>query len=403
MIGSLMFSAAKKIVIGNNRSDLFPTAWKQIGDKFTAKTGIVVELEKWENNDTIRTRYVGGKMPDIFMFANDTFTPDEWEKIFVPLDDVTFIKDLRPGVTDGYVYKGKTYGFGQAASYDGIVYNKTVLKNLGIKDPKNMNEFWAMLDKIKSAKKIPYTFIPSAGWTTQSFIEFAYCYSLANGGTSNPQNDMVKMDAPFTKDKPMGMAAYTYFRLAKDYQGDDPNSLTWDACKVEIAKGNIAMATFGSWFPPQVEENGAKPGEIGLMPIPITDSKGQIFSGVNFDWHFGVYKNSPSVKEAKEFLNFMFGNKENYSIWMENFGKTSILKSVADTATFLKDFNVNKPKLHILSPDTVELQKIRNKAQFAQDKFGQEIIAAESEKDVNKICAEWNKRWAQARKDLGIK
>jgi raffinose/stachyose/melibiose transport system substrate-binding protein len=403
MIGSLLFPAAKKISIGNNRSDLIPTIWKQIGDKFEAKTGIKVEVENWLSNDTIRTRYAGGKMPDIFMFSNDTFTADEWVKIFVPLNDLTFIKDLKPGVTDGFSYKGNIYGIGQSASYDGIVYNKTVLKNLGINEPKNMDEFWKMLDKIKAAGKIPYTFIPSAGWTTQSYIEFVYCYSLASGGSGNPQNDMVKMDAPFSKDKPFGKAAYTVFRLAKNYQGDDPNSLTWDACKIEIAKGNIAMATFGSWFPPQVEENGAKPGEIGLMPIPITDPKGQIFAGIGFDWHFGVYKDSPNVKEAKEFLNFMFGNKEIYALWMNNFGKTSILKSVDDTAAFLKDYNKNKPKLIILPPDTIEIQKLREKAEWAQDKFGQEIIAADSEAEIQKICDDWNKRWAKARKDLGYK
>lgn len=401
---TLFIGCAKKpakISIGNNRSDLIPTIWKEIGDKFEAKTGIKVEVENWQNNDAIRTRYAGGKMPDIFMIANDTFVADDWPEILEPIDDLKFIKDLRDGNTDGYSYNGKLYGFGQAASYDGIVYNKTVLEELNIEVPKNMDEFWAMLDKIKESGKIPYTFIPSAGWTTQSFIEFAYCYDLANGGTGNPQNDMVHMDDPFSKDKLFGMAAYTVFRLAKNYQGSDPNALQWDACKVEIAKGNIAMATFGSWFPPQVEENGAKPGEISMMPIPITDSNGQMFTGIGFDWHFVVFKKSPNIKAAKEFLNFMFGDKEIYSLWMNNFGQTSILKSVDDTAAFLKDLNANNPKLVVLPPDTIEIQRLRDKAQFAQDKFGQEIIAAESEKDVAKICDDWNKRWAQARKDLG--
>ena len=106
VVGGLTAAPKKKIVLSTNRSDLVPTVWKEIADKYEAASGVAIEFETASDQTAIKTRLSGGTLPDIFLFDMNTFIQDDWPSILVPLDDLKFIKDLQDQCA--FTYKGKT-------------------------------------------------------------------------------------------------------------------------------------------------------------------------------------------------------------------------------------------------------------------------------------------------------
>jgi len=299
-----------------------------------------------------------------------------------------------------YITGGKTYAIGQTKSLNGLTYNAAVLKAAGVTaTPKNMDELWAMMEKIKKSGVTPFTIIPSAGWPLSAISAIANQYSIAAGKSSNCKNDMPSMDDPCAPDKPLGKAAAVLYQLAvKGYMGDDPMSLTWDNCKREIAQGNIAMTPLGSWLPSQIVENGGNKADILLMPFPITNSKGVIVTTGGFDWHFAVWKDSKMKANAPKFMDLLLGDKDTYTLWMKNFGETSIRKDMADTAPALVNFNLYKPALYDEPINSNEYNAIKDKAQFDDQAVGAAAIAATSDSEFKAAMDDFNKKWAAARK-----
>ncbi len=392
--------SAEKITVMNNRSDIMPTVWKQIGDSFTKATGIQVEFQSMPDINVVKQRIAANNLPDVFMMTTEQIPENQFAKYLEPLDGIAVVKDklLIDGVS--YTYQGKTWAIGQTKSLNGVTYNKNVLAKAGVTSwPKDMNEFMTMLDKIQKAGVTPFTIIPSAGWSLTAISPIAEQYSMIAGGNVNYKNDMPKVDDPCAMDKPLGKAAYLLYQIAsKGYMGDDPMSLSWDNSKREIAQGNIAMTPLGSWLPPQIVDNGAKAGDIMLMPLPIVDSKGFINSTAGYDWHFAVWKGSAQKAAALKFLDYFLGNKELYTLWMNNFGQTSIRKDMKDTAPALSGLAALKLVLKEEPTNSVEYNAIRDKAQFDDQAVAGAAIAATNDKEFKAAMDDFNARWAAARK-----
>ena len=394
---------AQKITVMNNRSDIMPTIWKQIGDSFTKATGIQVEFQAMPDINVVKQRVAANNLPDVFMMTTEQIPENQFAKYLEPLDSIGVVKNklLIDGVS--YVYQGKTWAIGQTKSLNGITYNKNVLEKAGVTSwPKNMDEFMAMLDKIQKAGVTPFTVIPSAGWSLTAISPIAEQYSMVAGGNVNYKNDMPKYDDPCAMDRPLGKAAYLLYQIAvKGYMGDDPMSLSWDNSKREIAQGNIAMTPLGSWLPPQIVDNGAKAGDIMLMPLPIVDSKGFINSTAGYDWHFAVWKGSAQKAAALKFLDYFLGDKDLYTLWMDNFGQTSIRKDMKDTAPALSGIAALKLVLKEEPTNSVEYNAIRDKAQFDDQAVAAAAIAATNDKEFKAAMDDFNKKWAAARKKVG--
>ena len=393
-------TAQDKITVMTNRSDIVTTVWKQIADSYTKKTGVAVEFRTQPDWNILKQGMAAKNLPDVFMMTPDIIPETFWAQWMEPLDDLAVIKNKE--LIDGPVFtsKGHTYAIGQTKSVGGLIYNRAVLKKAGItSQPKSIEELMADLDKIQATGATPFTFIPSAGWTLTQVSQIANQYSMALGLSGNYKNDMAKIDNPCSIDQPLGKAAWLMYQIAKKgYTGTDPMSLSWDNSKRELAQGNIAMVNLGSWLPTQIVDSGAAAEDVGMMPLPVTNAKGQIFATADFDNHFAVWKDSKQKVNAKKFLDFLFGDKEAYALWMDNFGKTSLRKDMKDTAPALVDFEANKPVIREIPTTLPEFNAIQNKAKFDDQAIGAAAVAATSDEGFKAAMDDFNKRWAAARK-----
>jgi raffinose/stachyose/melibiose transport system substrate-binding protein len=126
-----------------------------------------------EGDNLMKTKLATGEMPEVFGYnTGSLFQALSPDKNLVPLTDEAWAKDLPQEFktvvsTDNGLYGAPT-GTTQAG---GVIYNKLVYADLGLKVPTTWAEFKANNDKIKAAGKVdPIEQTYGETWTSQLFV-----------------------------------------------------------------------------------------------------------------------------------------------------------------------------------------------------------------------------------------
>ena len=130
---------------------------KDINKRFHEKyPNITIEYENApvdQYQTLIRTRLASGDAPDIIGVF-----PGTWKDPFVKagylmdLSDRPWVSRLQDGAKNMESKDGKVYGLPLDQNAIGVIYNKKILKDLGLSIPKTWDEFLQVSDKIKAAK-----------------------------------------------------------------------------------------------------------------------------------------------------------------------------------------------------------------------------------------------------------
>jgi len=126
-----------------------------------------------DGDNIIKTRLATGEMDDVFNYnAGSLFQQINPVQNLVDLSgepwQANVLDSFKQVVTapDGTV-RGAPFG---AAMGGGVLYNKPIYQQLGLKIPKTWAEFMANNEKIKAAGKVPVIQTFGATWTSQLFV-----------------------------------------------------------------------------------------------------------------------------------------------------------------------------------------------------------------------------------------
>jgi raffinose/stachyose/melibiose transport system substrate-binding protein len=154
-------------------------AWAdQLKADFEAQNpDIKIEIEQrpggGEGDNIIKTRLATGEMTEVFLYnTGSLFQAMNPAQNLVDLTSEPFQADVLDTFKQVVTNDGKIYGAPiGAAMGGGVIYNRKVYQELGLKVPLSWDEFMANNEKIKAAGKIPpviQTF--GATWTSQLFV-----------------------------------------------------------------------------------------------------------------------------------------------------------------------------------------------------------------------------------------
>ena len=205
---------------------------------------------------------------------------------FISYGDIdTMQKEINYANT--WMYDGEVYGVPSTATTQGIVYNKKVFEQAGIKEvPKTPEEFINALKAIKEkTKAIPLYTNYAAGWTMGAWD--AYIGINATGSTKYMNQEILHAKDPF-KDYGDGTHPYSVYKILYDATAqklieDDYTTTDWEGSKTKLNNGEIGCMALGSWAYPQMEAAGKNSDDLGYMPFPITvDGKQYALCGADF-------------------------------------------------------------------------------------------------------------------------
>ncbi len=303
----------------------------KLAEAFQEKTGITTIVEKSSSADWVETAMKSGASNndiDIIFDICSTNLQYVATKGYVTGYDVCYvdISDVYDTVLEGYSFEATleevtlpyvlkavtwgdedgTYGDGNqymvnwAAALEGLIYNVDLFEEYGLTIPKTTDEFFALLEQIKTINGGTYA-VNEDGYTIYPFSysgKVDYLYYLANvwmaqyDGETTFFNMLAGQDADgnYTPDsvKTAGkLSALTIVSELLDVESgySDPNSATTsftDAQVLFLAEQAFMMST-GDWLEREMEANFESGMNIAFMAIPINSDIINVLDTVNSD------------------------------------------------------------------------------------------------------------------------
>ena len=363
---------------------------------------------------------------DVLNIPDSGLNPKKYGDYFEVLGTVGEMKDAYRDITNKAQGEGDdavVYGVPSGCNAAGICYNKKVWADAGITElPKTVDDFIADLKKIHENCKdydgnavIPVMCCYQArDWNLKEYTQYAPAVTgdpdfktklLVNGGDlfvkGEPYYEMVRMMYKVYSDPDLHEASV--------------NDTVWDNSKMMLAQGKCATFIVGSWAVSQFKAEGKKAGvsdedlkNVSLMPVPMTDSKGNQNASIGADTCLAVNKNSSESKKelGKAFIKWWVEESD----WAnhEGFIPTLTTGEIPDALSGFKENNVNLYTVNqapgAISTtfgdiDTKQAQVNIDGGADGNFKFTlcEKAMAGGTDADFEAVLKDMNTKWATAR------
>ncbi len=394
-----------------HKTDVVDTTFKSYIEEFQKLyPNINIEYEGITSYaDDMQTRLTTGDWGDICMVPM-TVDKDELGNYFTKLGDKkTLAETYEENMLNNYAYQDNVYGIPSMANVQGIVYNRAVFEQAGIKDlPKTPDEFLNALQQIKDkTDAIPLYTNFAAGWTMTAWD--AYIDGGATGDADFSNNGLTKGQNPFS-DRGDGTGPYAvyntlYEAVKRGLTEEEPTTTDWEGSKGMLNKGEIGCMALGSWSVIQMQQAGDNADDIGYMTFPITvDGKQYVSAGP--DYNYGINCNSSKdnqiaamcyIKWLVEKSGFAQGEGglsivigDEYPEALKALDGIELVvnnPAAAGEENLFNDIN-NDSELGINVSGAVPTQIVEE--------------AVSGTKTMEDMSAEWNEKWTAAQKSNGV-
>ena len=392
-----------------HKTDIVDTTFKEYVSEFQKMyPNISIEYEGITNyaND-ITTRLTTGDWGDICMIPV-TVDKNELKNYFVTfgnLDDMS--KEYT--MLFNYSYDNKVYGLPSMGNTQGIVYNKRIFEEAGVKEtPKTPDEFLDALSKIKEhTDAIPLYTNFAAGWTMTAWD--AYIDACATGQADFAHEGRVKGKNPFADrgDQTGPYAVYNllYEAVSRGLTEEDPTTTDWEGSKARLNRGEIACMALGSWSIAQMKSAAEHGDDVAYMPFPIS-VKGKQYTSVSPDYNYGINCNSSADNQLAAML---------YVKWLIDKSGFEVsqggipIKVNAKLPDFLKTFEGVGLLYDLPTPAGEETlgNDVNNESELGVNVSGglaKAVVEAaiNGQPGMKELAAEWDEKWTAAQEKCGI-
>ncbi len=355
-------------------------------------------------------RLQGGDWGDIMLIP--AVDAAELSTYFVPYGTVEEMSKYVRFAADKQ-YEGICYGVPTTGDAQGVLYNKKVFEQAGIKElPKTPDEFIADLKLIKEkTDAIPLYTNYAAGWTMGAWD--AYIAGSATGDSKYINQVMIHAKDPFA-DPGDGTHAYNVYKILYDAVAgglteDDYTTTDWEGSKGMMNRGEIGTMVLGSWAFAQMQAAGDNKDDIGYMSFPITVN-GKQYASAGANYSFGINAASSDenklasmifVKWMTEKSGFAY-NEGGMPIAIDDDKWPEVYKAFDEAdVEYVSDDPAIEGEEDILSTLNADSELNINNG---GDKKVQSIIehASIGDKTYDEIIGEWNASWTDAQEMNGV-
>lgn len=248
---------------------------------------------------TLQTRVLSGKAPDVFLIAAENKTKLIDGKLVLDLAKEPFLSGVPEINKTTYGRDGAVYGLSLSSWGAGIMYNKDLLAKVGVTEPPTTwDAFLDLCRRLKAAGIAPIL---------EALDGVPIVLSAFLGARNVTQN--LQMDAKIFGGQSTFAAEWTepltqYNRIfAEGLEPATVVGLDGDQVVDEFANGRVAMIPTGPWSVGAIREK-APNLKFSLTKIPAAPGGQQFLSGAaGPGW--AISSKSQNVDAAKTFLTFL--------------------------------------------------------------------------------------------------
>jgi raffinose/stachyose/melibiose transport system substrate-binding protein len=193
-----------------------------------------------------------------------------------------------------------TFCVPMASVIHGFIYNADAFAELGLTPPATMDEFYAVLDKIKADG----TYIPMAMGTNDQWEAATMAYQNIGPNYWKGEEGRLALIAGTQKltDEPW-VQPYRELAKWKDYLGDGFEAQTYPDSQNLFTLGRAAIYPAGSWEISGFNTQAAF--KMGAFPPPVPAAGDTCYISDHTDIAIGMNAASPNAEAAKTFLDWV--------------------------------------------------------------------------------------------------
>ncbi|MCS7461419.1 extracellular solute-binding protein [Paenibacillus doosanensis] len=297
----------------------------------------VTQVNPPDAETVLKTRVAKKDVPDIIgLGATDTFAQLSKSGLFADFSNDALVSNIQPSYVNmlkKLTGTDQLYGIPFTANASGVIYNKTMFKELGLTIPKTWDELIATAQKVKDAGKTPFYLTIKDSWTVMVPFNSLSTDILGIDFYEKRAQGAVKFDSAEFRE-----VADKQLKLL-DFGQKDMMGKGYNDGNTAFAKGESAMYLQGVWAIPEIKK--ANPNiDLGVFTLPATNdpAKNKVISGV--DTLLTISKNSKHPEEAKKFIEFML-KPENVQTYIDEQKAFSAVKNVNQTDDSVQDLNAS--------------------------------------------------------------
>lgn len=261
--------------------------------------------------DQLLTKIVSGRTagisPDIYHFYN-LWLPElvNGDALAEPPDEIQadIKENYSPSSLNAVSAGGKLWGYATEINTYQLIYNKKLLKEAGFDNPpatwSEMKEMAAKISQKDANGQVAQTGVGLiTGWDSgvvHPFLSLLW----SHGGT---YLDVDNAKASFNDAK--GLETLQLYKDLIDSGGADVSVKGMD----DFVAGKVGMIIMANWWRASLQQSFADGYEnVGVAPIPHAD--GSESTTLQYNWLFGVDKNSAQQAEAWKFVQWLNNSAE---------------------------------------------------------------------------------------------
>ncbi|WP_426252376.1 ABC transporter substrate-binding protein [Paenibacillus pabuli] len=261
----------------------------------------VTQVNPPDAETVLKTRVVKNDVPDIMaMGATDTYSILAQSDIFADLTDSPLLKTIDPNyiqMLKDVTGMDRVTGVPYATNANGIMYNKTLFKEMGLDVPKTWDELIATAQKIKDAGKIPFYFTYKDDWQTN------LPFNALGPNLVGIDFYLERRENKVTFKEKYREVAEKQLELMNYGHSDNFGKAYSDGNRA-FANGEAYMYIQGTWAISEIRK--ANPNvDIGFFPFPTGNDPSQIKLVNGIDSLFTISADTPHKEQAEQFLAFL--------------------------------------------------------------------------------------------------
>lgn len=255
----------------------------------------------------LKTKFASGDEPQIFSVAGPNEI-DQFKDDMADLSDMDSVDKALDGTMDTVKMEDKIVGIPYNLEGYGLIYNKEIAEKAGVdfESVRTYDDLKDVIDKIDKQKekldiKAAVALPGKETWVMTNHLGNVY---LAPEFDNNVLNAYESKTVDFEKsDEYQKM-----LDLQKDYSVKPVLSLDYSQQVEEyFSLGQVAVIQQGNWIYPtlqQMDEDFAA-NDVGMISIPVEGYENHLPVGVPNYWAVNGNSDDATVKEAKNFLDWM--------------------------------------------------------------------------------------------------
>ncbi|RAW16290.1 carbohydrate ABC transporter substrate-binding protein [Paenibacillus taichungensis] len=272
----------------------------------------VTQVNPPDAETVLKTRVVKNDVPDIMaMGATDTYSILAQSDIFADLTDSPLLKTIDPNyikMLKDVTGMDEVTGVPYATNANGIMYNKTLFKEMGLDVPKTWDELIATAKKIKDAGKIPFYFTYKDDWQTN------LPFNALGPNLVGIDFYLERRENKVTFKEKYREVAEKQLELMNYGHGDNFGKAYSDGNRA-FANGEAYMYIQGTWAISEIRK--ANPNvDIGFFPFPTGNDPSKIKLVNGIDSLFTIAADTPNKEQAEQFIAFLL-EPENIGKYIE--------------------------------------------------------------------------------------